>query len=87
MLGCCTNLAVIVSLDGSILFPTSSISMWPITGTLQNLAATERDKQENILLFGMYVDNHSPSTELITSRFGELMRENFSNGLISIYSH
>jgi hypothetical protein len=47
-------LAVITSLDGAILFPSSGTSMWPITGTVENLAATERDKQQNILLFEMY---------------------------------
>lgn len=69
------------------MFPSSGTSMWPITGTVENLAATERDKQQNILLFGMYVDNHSPSTELITRRFGELMQENFSKGNLYIKDH
>lgn len=79
------NLGVITSIDGVAFFKSSKTSMWPIVGSISNLPPTVRDKQENITLFGIFVDDKFPSTELITTPFCQTMRKNFEQGKLIIF--
>ena len=79
-LGNPANLAVILSIDG-VSFFKNGMQMWPIVGCIGNLPPNLRNKQENIVIFGMFVDNKSPSIELITGPFGKIMQKNFETGI------
>ena len=74
------NLAVTLSIDG-VSFFKNGMQMWPIVGCIANLPPNLRDKQENIVIFGIFVDNKSPSIELITGPFGKIMKKNFETGI------
>lgn len=58
------DLALGINIDGGVAFASSGVQLWPIFLAINNLPASERFKEENMLMNCLWIGKGTPNMEV-----------------------
>ncbi|KAE8741788.1 hypothetical protein FOCC_FOCC012677 [Frankliniella occidentalis] len=75
------NLSFFMYFDGMSLFRTSSLQIWPIFLTINELRYVERTKKENVILAGIWFGKSKPNPSLFLKPISDSLKNLEENGV------
>lgn len=64
-------LSIMIHTDGMPLYKSKNVSAWPILGAVIELPPYVRNRDDNILLFGLWIGKKKPDFTVVFQRLGE----------------